>query len=238
MGRGAAARAPAAAPLLCFLLAGAAAAQAPEGTAVALCSAAITGASGTTVDVAYAGLPGNQPKSYGNFVALWPNSVVPWTVAPASRLGVPVDTEVGSVVMVGVSIARVPNVVAYAVGPQVDDACASALLAADGSAGPVDAVSLRLVSLGPTSLTLRYHTLAGYLPATAGNWIGLWRGRASPYNAPPPLARVKVAQDVTDDDVAINGVTLAAGNVYTVVYFMDEALTTAAVILTFTVPLR
>jgi hypothetical protein len=224
-----------AALLLCFLLTGAAAAQAPEGAAVTVCSAAIAASSGTTVDVGYAGLPGNQPASYGNFVALWRGSVVPWTAPPVARVSVPTDTEVGTVVLVGVSIGRIPYTVAYTVGPEVDDACATALLAADGSTTVVDAVSLQLVSLDATSLTLRYHTLSGYLPAKAGNWIGLWRGHASPYNALPPLARVQVAANVTDDQVVIDGVTLAAENAYTVVYFMDEALTTAAALLIFTV---
>ncbi|WP_338642104.1 hypothetical protein [Burkholderia pyrrocinia] len=224
-------------PLLGVLLAGFVAAQTP-GPAISLCSVAITASSGTTVDVSYAGLPGNQPRSYGDFVALWASSVVPWTVAPDARLDIPTNAEMGSVVLVGVSISRMPYTVAYGVGPKTGDACASALLAPDGSTGVVDAVSVELASLGVNAVTFRYHTLTGYRPATEGNWIGLWRGRASPYNAPPPLARAKVAQDVTDDSVTIDGVTLAAGNVYTAVYFMGEPLTTAAVLLTFTVPPR
>jgi hypothetical protein len=224
-------------PLLGFLLAGWVAAQTP-GQAVSLCSIAITGSSGTTVSLNYAGLPGNQPNSYGDFVALWDSSVIPWTVKPMSRLGIPTNAETGSVVLTDVSISSMAYTVAYTAGPDVSDACASALLAPDGSTGVADAVTLELVSLGANTVTFRYHTLSGYLPATDGNWIGLWRGRASPYNAPPPLARVKIAQDVTDDSVTIDGVTLAAGNVYTVVYFMGEPLTTAAVLLTFTVPAR
>jgi hypothetical protein len=234
-GNGAASLARGAVRLLCYLFAGAAAAQVPA-TAVSLCSATILESSGTTVTIGYAGLPGNQPRTYGNFVALWQSSAVSWTVAPAFRLTIPSNSEVGTVVLAGVSIGNIPDTIAYAVGPKVDDICASALLAADGSTGVVDAVSLRLVALDATSLTLRYHTLSGYLPATAGNWIGLWRGSASPYNAPRPLARVKIAEDVTDDRIVINGVTLEGGEIYTVVYFMDETYTSAAVLLTLTAP--
>jgi hypothetical protein len=225
-------------PLLGLLLAGHAGGQTPSAPTVARCSVVITESSGTTVALDYAGLPGNQPGRYGDFVALWPNSVVPWTAAPAARLAIPTDGEMGSVVLTGVSISRLPYTVAYGVGPAVSDACASALLAPDGSTGIVDAVSLELVSSGPNTISLRYHTLSGYRPATEKNWIGLWRGRASPYNAPAPLARLRIAQDVTDDTVSIDGVTLAAGNLYTVVYFMGAPLTSAAVLLTFTVAPR
>lgn len=230
-----------AAPLLWGLLAGVAAAQAlaqPAASTVSVCAAVITGSSGTTVDVSYAGLPGNQPKLYGDFVALWQSSVVPWSIAPAARLGIPTDAELGTLVMTGVSISATPYTVGYAVGPEVDDVCASALLAADGSTGVVDTVTLQLASVGATSLTFRYHTLSGYLPATAGNWVGLWRGRASPYNAAASVARVKIAADVTDDSVVMEGVTLSPGEIYTAIYFMGEPLTTAAVLLNFVAPAR
>ncbi|MDQ7981741.1 hypothetical protein QYH69_31445 [Paraburkholderia sp. SARCC-3016] len=230
-----------AAQLLWALLAGAVAAEAPAqpvASAVSVCAAIITGSSGTTVDVSYAGLPGNQPKLYGDFVALWENSVVPWTIAAAARLGIPTDAEIGTLVLTGVSVSTTPYTVGYAVGPKVDDVCASALLAADGSTGVVDAVTLQLASIGTTSLTFRYHTLSGYLPATAGNWVGLWRGRASPYNAPAPVARVNVVHDVTDDNAVIQGVTLSPGEIYTAIYFMGESLTTAAALLNFVAPVR
>ncbi|MCP3140385.1 hypothetical protein [Pyxidicoccus xibeiensis] len=199
------------------------------------CALTITGSSGTTVDVSYVGPPGNQPHTFQNFVALWRASVVPWGVVPEARLTVPTDGETGSLVLMDVSITRAEYTTAYAVGPEVDDICASALLEADGSAGPVDAVTAKIVSLGADSLTVRYHTLDGYLPATAGNWLGLWRGRVSPYHAPAEaLARVPIPQDVTDGDVDINGVKLEPDFPHTLIYFMDKDLKSAAVVLQFT----
>lgn len=199
------------------------------------CGLVVADHSGSTVSVRYVGLPANQPVSYANFIALWPSSVVPWTVPPTVRQALVSNTETGSQVLSQVSIGALAYTLAYAVGPKVADTCASALIGADGSTGVIDAVTLELVDVGASTLTFRYHTLSGYRPAQAGNWIGLWRGRVSPYNAPAYLAKSLIASDVTDDVIAFNDVTLQPGSIYTAVYFMDESSTSAAALLTFRV---
>ncbi|MFL5539886.1 MAG: hypothetical protein ACJ8J0_12880 [Longimicrobiaceae bacterium] len=220
-------------------LAGAAAAvRAVPGDTTTLCVLRIDQATGSTVDVYFSGMPGNQPATSQNFVALWQNSVIPWTVAPLQKTTVLQNAESGTLVLLGVSITTVAYTVGYAVGPRVADVCASAGLQPDGTRGPTDAVSMSITALGSNSISIHYHTLAGYLPATSGNWIGLWRGRASPYNPPPPVARIQIPGDVTDDDVRIDGVVLRVGSPYTLIYFMGPEMTSAAVIIGFMTPGR
>jgi hypothetical protein len=197
---------------------------------------AITQATGSTVSVRFAGMPGNQAAAGRNFVALWRNSVVPWTVEPVGRTDVLENGEEGSIVLLDVAITTVAYTVGYGVGPRGADVCASAALMPDGSPGPTDAVRMRITQLGSNSVGIHYHTLSGYRPAAAANWIGLWRGSASPYDPPPAVARVAIRRDVTDDDVRIDGIVLRAGSPYTLVYFMGPATTTAAVVLRFVTP--
>lgn len=196
-------------------------------------SVVVTGATGTTVDLNYAGLPGNQPTTYQNFVAVWQGIIVPWTQPPMRMLTIPGNFVTGSLVVDGVQIAEVAYTVGYAVGPGITDICASAILGVGAQTGPTDAVSLSLNRVGTTSVSVHYSVLDGYLPATSGNWIGLWTGRVSPYNAPAPLARAAVSLNMSAGDVGINGVVMTIGTMYTLVYFMGEGASTAAAILTF-----
>ena len=212
------------------------AAHSPVSDTTFLCFVSIDGTSGNTVDVRFRGIPGNQAATNRNGVSVWPNSVIPWSMEPLARAPVLVDGEEGSLVLVGVPITAFSYVVGYAVGPRTADTCASAQLRPDGSLGVTDAVSLEISAIGSTSILLRYHTLAGYLPRSAGNWIGLWRGRASPYEPPRVVARLDIPDDVTDDQVQIAGVPLRVDTPYTLVYFMGPELSTAAVMIHFVTP--
>lgn len=196
-------------------------------------SVSVAGATGTTLDLNYAGLPANQPTTYQNFVAVWQGVVVPWTQPPMRMMPIPGNFGSGSLVVDGVQITELAYTVGYAVGPEITAICASAMLGVGAQTGPTDAVSISLNRVGTTSVSVHYTVLDGYLPATSGNWIGLWTGRVSPYNAPAPLARAAVSLNMSAGDVGFNGVLMTINTTYTLVYFMGESVTTAAAILTF-----
>jgi hypothetical protein len=204
-------------------------------TATYRCSIAVSEASGTTVAVRYRGLPGNQPKLYDNFVAIWPGTVVPWTIPAQRRVSIGVDAQDGSTVLDRVQITNERYTVAYAVGRRRADICATAVLGKHRDTARRERVDVAVGSVGQTSLVVRYQTPFGYRPATNGNWIGLWPGEASPYDAPDPMARVAIADDANEGAAALNA-DLAAGTTYTLVYFTGRKTTTAAALVTFRTP--
>lgn len=175
---------------------------------------------GDTVTARYVGLPANQPHSYGNFVAIWEDSVIPWTVAPIASKPIPQDRPTGTVTLMGLTITRSTYIVGYGVGPGTPTICGSAVLSAGGLRMAPMSVQMNLTYVGTDSVIIRYETLNGYLPATNHNWIGLWRGYVSPYNAPALVGSVAIPDDVTTGSVAIDGVELAINSPYTLIYFM------------------
>lgn len=191
---------------------------------------------GDFVLVSYRGLPGNRPKDYSNSIYIWDASVIPWGTAPYGKSSVTTNAESGDQTL-RVLISPTTYVVGYATGASQWDACASVLLDAGGSVAPASSVNIGLRALGTSSVTVRYSVLSGYRPAKAGNWVGLWKGRVSPFNCGTPMGTAPVA-DATEGTVEITGVTIAIKTTYTVVYFMGNSGTTknnstAAAILTF-----
>ncbi len=73
----------------------------------------------------------------------------------------------------------------------------------------------------------------GYLPHSYNNWVGLWKGYASPYNAPKPLGLVEIPTDASQGSVGINDVAIGVETTYTLIYFAGPHQTDAAAILTF-----
>lgn len=194
--------------------------------------------SADTVTVKYTGLPANQPHAYGNFVAIWEDSVIPWTAPPLASKVIPQDRSTGTATLTGLTIGHSSYVVGYGVGPGVSTICASALLSAGGLRLPPSSVQISLSYVGTDSVIVHYETLSGYLPATNHNWVGLWRSYVSPYGAPEPLGTVLIPQDSTSGNVAIDGVSIGIGSPYTLIYYMgnpeeQKKNTLAAAILTF-----
>ncbi len=148
-------------------------------------SVVVTGATGTTLDLNYKGLPGNQPTTYQNFVAVWQGTIVPWNQPPMRTMKIPGNFVEGSLVVDGVQIAELAYTVGYGVGPEITEICASAILGVGAQTGPTDSVSLSLNRVGTTSVSVHYSVLDGYLPATNHNWLGLWNGRVNPAAAGP-----------------------------------------------------
>lgn len=195
------------------------------------CSLKITSVTGTTVGLAIDGLPANQAHTYGNFVAIWQSTIVPWSAAPLSRQELPFQGQSGSYVMTNLGLGALDYVVLYGVGEGITPACAVAHIPATGlPMAPGEPVDLEITSVSSDGLEARYRTYPGYRPMTFGNWIGLWQGEISPYDAPAPLAQAKISRDVDADAVSLS-VAVAPDTRYTLVYFTGPELTEAAAIL-------
>jgi len=196
-------------------------------------SVVVSDATSDTVSISYAGLPANQPQTYQNFVAIWEATMIPWTVQPLKKESIGSNSQQGSFEMDGLTVTHTSYIVGYGVGPDITTICASAVLMLGGLAAAPTSVSIALSRLGPSSLVVGYRTLAGYLPQQYGNWVGLWRGYASPYNAAPPLAKARVDSMASEGEVVFNDVALAIDADYTLIYFVGADLTTAAAMLNF-----
>lgn len=209
-----------------------------------VCSLTIKNYNADTVSLEYSGLNGNQPCSYGNFVAIWAARVIPWTVQPLARKQIPQNDQMGSYVMSGdFTITDNAYVVGYAVGDKITDICAVAYISPVSGklADPPDRVYMSINKIGRTFLSVNYYTLSGYLPKTYKNWLGIWEGYASPYNAPRPVGKSSVDSDSNQGTIEIDNIELSVDRTYTLVYFMGanrglcwpRTLTDAAAILYF-----
>lgn len=198
-----------------------------------LCSVAVTYVDGENVTIAYSGLPGNQPATYQNFIAIWESSVIPWTVPPLVQVPITTNAEQGSVSINGLTITRNAYTVGYAVGPDIGNICCSALIAAGGRLSAPTQVSISLNYVGTDMLSIYYQTLAGYLPQQYNNWVGLWKGYASPYNADTPLSTATINSNSSEGTVTMVNVPLQANTNYTLIYFVGQERTMAAAILNF-----
>ena len=186
------------------------------------CSVVIENYTADTVSLRYCGLSGNQPKSYANFLAIWESAVIPWTVEPLARQEILQNRETGSQVLTGMKITSSNYIVGYGVGDKITDICATAQISAGGLKSPPSCVHISIAYVGSNSLSVNYSTLPGYLPKTYRNWIGLWEGYASPYNAPEPVGRSFIESDSTQGTAALNNVELGIDSTYTLIYFMGD----------------
>lgn len=202
----------------------------PESSVIKL---SILNVTSETATVGYRSLPANRPKTYGNFLAIWQGRMIPWQAPPLSRITIPQDTDSGSVVLSGFTLANLDYVIGYGTGPNTSTIAASVPIPPDtgsdndSSAAPAPAgnsVTMSLASLTAEAVAVRYATLPGYLPSSYGNWIGIWPGQMSPYNPFKPLACADVASDANLGTVAMNGLSLGAGEIYTLVYFTGPAV--------------
>ena len=197
--------------------------------------------SADTVSLRYKGLPGNQPYSYGNFVAIWESTTIPWASRPLSHQRIPQNSQMGSYEMDGLTITKNAYIVGYGVGSMITDICAVARISTAKLIPPPDYVYLSIFKISIHSLVVHYFTLSGYLPKTYGNWIGLWEGFASPYNAPKPVKRIRVKSNANQGTLEIKDIELKSNTIYTLVYFMGadqgkgwpRILSNAAAILNF-----
>lgn len=186
----------------------------------------VTAVTPSLIAVNYNTIQNNQPSTYGNFLALWQNSQVPYDNPPIKTQAIMTNTQQGSAVFTGLTVTSSPYIVGYSVGPvratsQVyANVCSTAVI--NGSTGsPPPAYfqsSLSMVYAGPTSLVVNYSLPVGCLPQTNGAWLGLWIGDTASYQSPPnvPNGLVPISTDVNAGQAFFNGIALGQGQPYTV----------------------
>jgi hypothetical protein len=183
--------------------------------------------------VAYQTLPANTPQKNKNYVAVWESTMIPWTEAPIATATIPSDSQMGSVPITNLAVQQRAYIVGYAVGPKINDMCASATLFVGGQTGPTESCSIGLTYVSDDTLLIQYQTLDGYQPQTQNNWLGLYAGVISPYYATPTLATLDIPSNTSQGNVSMSNLGLSIQSPYTLVYYMGATNAEAAAILTF-----
>ncbi len=178
---------------------------------------------GTQIDYAFNTMPGNQPKNYGDAVFIWqtPSHDIPRGPAPMNTDKPQVDTPDGTGVFGGLTVTSESYLLAYAVGPDVKNACATVFVPKLGQGDPETwQPSVTLTVVGSTSVSFQYSMPGGSLPQSDGDWAGLWQGQppASLYTVPPKWFTA-IGQDASSGSYFINNVSILRGMSYTLGYF-------------------
>jgi hypothetical protein len=200
------------------------------------CTISIDSSTADTLEIVYNSLPANQPKTFKNFVAVWEATMIPWNEEPLKKIYIENDSERGSLSINGLIITNNGYIVGYGVGPDITTICCSAVLKPIESLQIVfpTNVSIEIIELTMNMLKIKYNTLPGYLPKKYGNWIGVWKGFASPYNEPDdPIASTQINSNSTEGNVILNNINLESDSNYSIIYFMGKEITTAGSILYF-----
>jgi hypothetical protein len=184
----------------------------------------VTEVTGDSIQYRYHGMTGNDPTEYGNVVFLWQTSkqVIPRGEAPLASNPVTGASPDGSDVFKGISVGTEPYLVAYAVGRDIDNICATVWVpaaSAEQSNKPMEPkVSIR--DLGSTSFTFEYVMPPGCVPLEDGDWVGLWQGQSEAvlYSMEPWQAH-QMEKDEPQGSDSFDGVVLERGQSYTVGYF-------------------
>lgn len=184
-----------------------------------------------TIDVDYQTMPGNQPNTYGNFLAIWQNTdSIPWNSEPLKTFPIPTNTQAGSATFGDLNITSNSYIIGYAVGSTLSGAaqkygnvCSTAYIPASGSSENADtfASSVENIKAGSTSASFDFVLPDGVTPKTNGAWAGLWRGAAPNLYGTAPLASVLLSPDVSSGRTAFNNVSIGRGTAYTIAIFMS-----------------
>ncbi|HEY6327916.1 MAG TPA: hypothetical protein VI756_01170 [Blastocatellia bacterium] len=176
-------------------------------------------------------MPGNQPNTYGNFVAIWQNqNEIPWNQDPLNVKPIPTNTQAGSISFDGLTTNNNSYIIGYSVGAtksstegqKYGNICSTAFVPATSPGGPSQyfQTDLVLTFVGTTSVAVQFTTPAGYKPATNKNWMGLWRASTASYNNPPDWS-APITLDSNFGTAAFNNVNIGRGLTYTIGYFMS-----------------
>ena len=192
--------------------------------------AAITG---DGVILVYSSLPGNDPSAYGNFVAVWEDSIIPYSKPPLQKIPISGNTPKGSLAVQNLMPDKNEYIFGYAVGPRVGDICAYAYIAPDK---PEIAFSstLTLTLITPDSIVLSYSLPPGCDPVQNSASVALWRGSIGSYTK-PPLANAAITDDASTGNVALTNLQIIYGMTYTAAILMSHNPTSMAAWVTFQV---
>lgn len=186
----------------------------------------ITGVDGTSLNLSYTTMNGNQPNSFGNQVYLWQGGPdIPWNSPALESQAVTTNTTDGDMVFDGLDLTNMSYVVGYAVGPAISgtgkwtkypNVVASVFLPAAGEEG-VEPFSPSLVKkhIGTSSMSLAFKFLSGFNPQAAGAWAGVWVGSSPSYYNPHKWFSM-ISGSNSSGIVPFNNIQILRGTTYTV----------------------
>lgn len=182
------------------------------------------------IAINYSTILGNQPNSYGNYVALWQANSIPWNTTPLMTQKIDTNTQSGSMIFTGLSVTTLDYIIGYAVGPtlagsnqqQHGNICSTAYIPAQKSPGnntyPTTTPSLRIVFVDSNSVSVDYTLPANITPQSNGAWACIWRGGEASY-ADPALASINISGNAAQGSLAFNRISIGRGLTYTVGLF-------------------
>ncbi len=183
---------------------------------------------GTQLTVIFDGLPGNTPKTYGNYVVAWRNQdSIPYNDPNDDDFqAIELNTSQGSEVLSQIVIAPgVTYVVGYAVGPKLaspkqlwGNVCTTGFIAGGGA--PITYIEPDLYDLKvrADSISMQYLLPDGATPQSNGAWIGVWESGQASYSTKPKW-KAQIGSDSNRGGAFINGMQIVIGQVYTVALF-------------------
>lgn len=183
------------------------------------------------IAVDFDSLNGNLPETYANTIFVWEAETVLWDSAPDATFPVGANVTVGSQTLAGLD-SDTAYTLAYAVGSEVGTTAATVTLT-PGSSMRTQSIEISIEATTVGLIELGFDLPEEMNPAEYGHWVGIWPSSSlSPGNSVPPVGRASVETDQSQGSVALEGVELLRGVVYTIGYFTGSEHTTLAATVT------
>jgi hypothetical protein len=190
-----------------------------------------------SIELSYGTLPGNRPKSYGNWLGIWQGAMIRSGQKPVWRVPVQSDERLGRQILGDLQLQRKPYMLGYANGKSLGSVGATVQFlpgqTAEGTYGIAFSTKLTLAAYNAHGLVVNYSTPPGNVPVENENWIGLWEGDLASFSQESLIKKVSVTQRSNQSSQAITDVVLAYKSTYTVAYGNSKEDTAIAASITF-----
>jgi len=190
----------------------------------------VTGAS--SILVKYKTLPGNQPNSNGNVIAVWQDTQIPWGTPPLQKKTVTGNSPAGSDAFDNLSIQSKSYIVGYSTGSNLSTICSTLTFTPGDPVGTPFLTSVKAKELDSDTLIVSYDTPVGNDPKANQDWIGLWEGKTFTWDGKNRLTKVNVDKNTASGSMVVL-YSLKVDTYYTLVYASGAAETNIAATFTF-----
>lgn len=186
------------------------------------------------IGVAWETIPGNQPSTNHNLLALWQNEGIPWGQPTLQTAPIIKNEPVGDQIF-DIEIQRKPYIVAYGTNSNTTTAWAATLQFHPGNVvGRPFVTSVDVLAVGNDSLLATFETPRGNNPSHHGNWLGLWEGPVVTFDGQNQLAHVPVQSTTAAGSQTLNGLSLKIDTTYSLGYAVGDKPTDLAAWMSFT----
>jgi len=189
------------------------------------------------IELSYSTLPGNCPKSYGNWIGLWQGSVIPYGRNPLWHSLLGSDDSAGCHILGGLQLQRTPYILGYAHSVSLSSISSTVQFipsqTGEGTLGILFPTTISLVAYNAQGIVISYSTPSGNIPVENGDWIGLCAGSQASFSSENLIRKVDVTQRSNCSSQALTGISLAYKSTYTIVYGCSREETAIAASLTF-----